>query len=1648
MIHRQKKFALILIMTSVMMFWAPSSFAEIEVNLDVGSGDADLDTCSSVSDGGLSGSLGCDSGSVIDLTEFSGDFDGPDSSAYDDALTQSTSARDFIQTIVNYALSFLGLFAIIMVIYGGVLYVLSRGDEEMATKGKKTISYAAVGIIIVLGSFAFVNTLIGAGGGGGASDSLGSGTDGTTITDAGADFDVEDVLVELEDIAKEYVEAYEVLVDVKQEVAYMNALDLPYILTVETETKGTEGFGDKLDSALSGEDWDSSQEAEYYDTSGINTFINEMIESVQDVQIATDNLSDSYFEASQIYTYFTTGDILDDDLLSRLLPLIFPSAYAENYVSEIADQASPGSCADIYDGESFESGAHGEDVEETKDKTGLTSSVLVNGETEVLYERVCKLIEKLDVASEYDFVAKMQDLSERMSGDIIVLFETGDISGSSGSKLGTINEELAEALAQIDLSETTINIDSVQTFLAEMDDAYTAVQDVKFVSVVLDVSVTSGNAPLLVAFDVVGTEDPSGETVLESNIEWDLNGDGFFNDVGAPNPSTVESDYSLNGNKAATGYSVSGTYDDEGSYRVRVRVKSEDDDIAAGISGVTVNVDPRRSKIVLYGISNDVPTPLADFRSSNQFEHIDEDSYRVTATEAEAGVSFDISESTDGNGDPLVYVEWDFGDTEISEGPWGGDNSTPIHYYDEGTYEVSVTVTDNTGAEDRKFFSLYVGSPAARIDYSTETGVVGTEFKFDGSGSSTDVGTIVSYSWSITGDDGFVDVDDNGGSTLAQSFDKPGVYTVQLQVSDGSSTTDDVSVSILVESTPPIASFECEVQDESAPGTLTCDGTDSYDPDDDDLFYSWDFDGEEGEDYELLAGDDDEAEVIVRYLTADDYDIALTVTDDNAEDLQKSATAEDTYRVSSVLEISMELEGDAAKNLNSEGTIDVLITGTTTGSSLEIDCGNSTSDFSSDLSSRGEETFVCTYTEAGIFNASITAYDEDGNSSSDTIRVYIGGGDEPIAIIDVDGNGEDIGFDGDTVYGNVDSKFTFDGSSSVNTDGSSDSLSYSWNFGNGKTASSGLVTTSFDEIAVYTVTLTVRDKSDNTITSETSIDVEISPIPPEINGITVVPQGDSLETPIKVSVSIDAKDDDGSIEYVKAWYYDLNDTAEDLGTVISQSTEFSMTLNTNGEEGDEVSYGFAVEITDSDNMTVNSFDELESDEIPSITVVNGSNDSPVAAFSVDRTSIFIGEEITFINESYDPDGDIVQTWWDIGADGAHNDDPVEGADSLTYQFTQIHPDGVEVRLKVEDSAGATTFSDTITIYVDTLADAPDARFLSDIDGTTVNFTNNSDVDEENGAEVQGVYWDFDLSYDSDGNGEPDDDFDSFEENPSYTYEELGVYQVMMTIVDTTGQTDTVSQDISVIDTDDPVASFSYDLEDKQVTFKNASTVDTELGVDVRSYVWDFDLDYDADGDGDSENDADSLKKNPTVEYDDYGSYEVSLTVEDTYGKIDVVQVTVEVSDPVLPVEAVLTAIPQPNSSNQIVLGGTEGEVTFFFSAEGGSGTFTYQFDKNIFYDTNLNDVRDDDIDYADEEAGTWTTEFFEAYGTIVVQLTVTDDETGESDIANVQVVFSNSNGGANLLNATPQEMMFLILSAVLAAIAGVALVAFKPVIKS
>ena len=80
------------------------------------------------------------------------------------AITTATggegSIKELARTIVDYFLAFLGFVATLVVIYGGILYVTAGGNQENADKGKKLLMYAVVGIIIILASYAIVNTIL------------------------------------------------------------------------------------------------------------------------------------------------------------------------------------------------------------------------------------------------------------------------------------------------------------------------------------------------------------------------------------------------------------------------------------------------------------------------------------------------------------------------------------------------------------------------------------------------------------------------------------------------------------------------------------------------------------------------------------------------------------------------------------------------------------------------------------------------------------------------------------------------------------------------------------------------------------------------------------------------------------------------------------------------------------------------------------------------------------------------------------------------------------------------------------------------------------------------------------------------------------------------------------------------------------------------------------------------------------------------------------------------------------------------------------------------------------------------------------------------------------------------------------------------
>ena len=64
--------------------------------------------------------------------------------------------------VTNTVLYIVGIIAVIMLIIGGIKYVISGGDSKKVTDAKNTILYAIIGLIIAFLSYAIVNFLISA----------------------------------------------------------------------------------------------------------------------------------------------------------------------------------------------------------------------------------------------------------------------------------------------------------------------------------------------------------------------------------------------------------------------------------------------------------------------------------------------------------------------------------------------------------------------------------------------------------------------------------------------------------------------------------------------------------------------------------------------------------------------------------------------------------------------------------------------------------------------------------------------------------------------------------------------------------------------------------------------------------------------------------------------------------------------------------------------------------------------------------------------------------------------------------------------------------------------------------------------------------------------------------------------------------------------------------------------------------------------------------------------------------------------------------------------------------------------------------------------------------------------------------------------
>jgi PKD repeat protein len=240
-------------------------------------------------------------------------------------------------------------------------------------------------------------------------------------------------------------------------------------------------------------------------------------------------------------------------------------------------------------------------------------------------------------------------------------------------------------------------------------------------------------AGLSVAFDGAASQDPDGSIVSHA---WDF-GDGL----------------------SGSGVMVTHEYAASGSYDVTLTVTDDRGAQKSVVSPVTVveppNVDPDAA-------FDSVATGLS--------------------------VAFDGAASQDPDGS-IVSHSWDFGD-----GSSGSGETATHEYAASGTYDVTLTVTDNRGGTASTTSPVTVVEPPNQDPAANFSGTQDRlSVAFDGSASQDPDGSIVSHAWDFG--DGTTP---GSGQSVTHVYATSGTYDVTLTVTDDDGAMASTSKSITV----------------------------------------------------------------------------------------------------------------------------------------------------------------------------------------------------------------------------------------------------------------------------------------------------------------------------------------------------------------------------------------------------------------------------------------------------------------------------------------------------------------------------------------------------------------------------------------------------------------------------------------------------------------------------------------------------------------------------------------------------------------------------------------------------------------------------------------------------------------------------------
>lgn len=75
-------------------------------------------------------------------------------------LGSVSTPQALIGRVINSVLGIVGSLALLMFVYGGLIWMTSSGNQEKVKKGRDTLVWAAIGLVIIFSAYALTRVLI------------------------------------------------------------------------------------------------------------------------------------------------------------------------------------------------------------------------------------------------------------------------------------------------------------------------------------------------------------------------------------------------------------------------------------------------------------------------------------------------------------------------------------------------------------------------------------------------------------------------------------------------------------------------------------------------------------------------------------------------------------------------------------------------------------------------------------------------------------------------------------------------------------------------------------------------------------------------------------------------------------------------------------------------------------------------------------------------------------------------------------------------------------------------------------------------------------------------------------------------------------------------------------------------------------------------------------------------------------------------------------------------------------------------------------------------------------------------------------------------------------------------------------------------